>query len=191
MARRLASALGPRASTLEEFYRQAGLGRIVIDAKLIEAVFGPVPRRKPGLLGKAAARLVPGPGQSVRIQDLEGQGIKLAKCCSPVKGEPVVGYLTAGQGLTQRLIEVSWAPSFAGAFKARLLVKSKDSPGVLAKVAAAVAGLDGDIFKAEASTKSEGKARIRLDIRIRDIRHLEAISRKISGLKEVVSVERD
>ncbi|HDT13360.1 MAG TPA: bifunctional (p)ppGpp synthetase/guanosine-3',5'-bis(diphosphate) 3'-pyrophosphohydrolase [Candidatus Aminicenantes bacterium] len=207
MAGRLRAALGPKAATLERFYQQAGVGRIVIDEKLIKAVFGPVPPRKPGLLGKAAARLIPRPGQRVRIEDLESQGIKLAKCCSPVKGEPVVGYLTAGQGLTVhslrcplvtreildplRLVDVTWAPSFAGTFKARLVVKSKDSPGVLARVAAAVAGLGGDIFKAEASTRGEGRARIRLDIRIRDTAQLEAISRKISGLKEVVSVERD
>jgi GTP pyrophosphokinase len=157
-------------------------------------------------LVKAAARIAPGPGTGVRIKDLDGQMIKLAQCCSPVKGEPVVGYITAGRGLTvhslrcplvskeildgQRLVEVSWDPSFAGTFKARLLVKTHDTPGVLAKVATAVAGLEGDISKAEASMASEGKARITLDIRIRDIRHLEDISKRIAGLKEVVSVER-
>ncbi|MGZ5499286.1 MAG: ACT domain-containing protein, partial [Candidatus Aminicenantales bacterium] len=88
------------------------------------------------------------------------------------------------------LVEVSWDPSFAGSFKARLMVKSQDSPGVLAKVAAAIADLEGNISKAEASMTAEGKARIKLDIRIKDIRHLEAISRRISGLKEVQSVER-
>jgi GTP pyrophosphokinase len=191
---------------MEEFYRQAGLGRIVVDAKLVEAVFGPVEPRKPGLLGKAAALVVPGPGEGVRIKDIDGQMIKLAKCCSPIKGEPVIGYMTAGRGLTvhsmrcplvtkeildgQRLVEVSWDPSFSGTFKARLLVKSKDTPGVLAKVAAAVGDLEGDIFKAEAAMVAEGKARISLDIRIRDIRHLESIARRISGLKEIQSVER-
>ncbi len=206
LARRLAAVLGPRASTMEEFHRQAGLGRIVVDAKLIESVFGPVAPRKPGLLGKAAALVVPRPGQGVRIKDIDGQMIKLAKCCSPIKGEPVTGYMTAGRGLTvhsmrcplvtkeildgQRLVEVSWDPSFSGTFKARLLVKSKDTPGVLAKVAAAVADLEGDIFKAEAAMVAEGKARISLDVRIRDIRHLESIARRISGLKEIQSVER-
>lgn len=206
LARRLEAALGPRASSLEEFYHQAGLGRIVVDAKLIEAVFGSVTARKPGFLDKAAALVVPGPGPGVRIKDIDGQMIKLAKCCSPIKGEPVVGYMTAGRGLTvhsmrcplvtkeildgQRLVEVSWDPSFSGTFKARLLVKSKDTPGVLAKVAAAVADLEGDIFKAEAAMASEGSARIMLDIRIRDIRHLESIARRISGLKEVQSVDR-
>jgi len=208
LAKLLASALGLKAASMEEFYRQAGLGKVVINQKLIEAVFpaGRVLPRKAGLLGKAAAKLVPGPGAGVRIKDIDGQMIKLAKCCSPVKGEPVVGYITAGKGLSvhslrcplvtkeildgQRLVEVSWDPAVAGAFKARLLVKSQDSPGVLGKVATAVAGLEGNISKAEAAMMADGKARIRLDIRIRDIRHLEDISRRISSLKEVLSVER-
>jgi GTP diphosphokinase / guanosine-3',5'-bis(diphosphate) 3'-diphosphatase len=203
---RLAAALGSRAPSLEEFYRQAGLGRVVVDRALIQAVFGPVEPRRPGLVAKTAARLMPGEGAGIRIKDIDGQMIKLAKCCSPVKGEPVVGYITAGRGLTvhslrcprvskeildgQRLVEVSWDPSFAATFKARLLVKSEDSPGVLAKVAAAIADLEGNIAKAEAATAADGRARITLEVRIRDIRHLEAISRRISGLKEVQSVDR-
>jgi len=206
LAARLGDLLGPRVPSLDEFYRQVGLGRIVVDRAFVETVFGPVAPRRPGFLGKAAARIAPGPGAGVRIRDIDGQMIKLAQCCSPVKGEPVVGYITAGRGLTvhslrcplvskeildgQRLVEVTWDPSFAGTFKARLLVKTHDTPGVLAKVATAVAGLEGDISKAEASMASEGKARITLDIRIRDIRHIEDISKRIAGLKEVVSVER-
>jgi GTP pyrophosphokinase len=208
LARQLAAALGPKAASMEEFYRQAGLGKIVVNPGLIGTVFpaGRVTPRRPGLLGKAAARFAPGPGPGVTIMDIDGQMIKLAKCCSPVKGEPVVGYITAGKGLTvhslrcplvtkeildgQRLVEVSWDPAFAGTFTARLLVKSEDSPGVLAKVATAVAGLEGNISKAEAAIIAEGRAKIRLDIRIRDIRHLEDITRRISALKEVLSVER-
>jgi guanosine-3',5'-bis(diphosphate) 3'-pyrophosphohydrolase len=206
LGRRLAEILGARASSIEEFYRQVGLGRIVVDGKLIETVFGPVAPRRPGLFGKAASLLIPGRGPGVVIRDLDAQMLKLAKCCSPIKGEPVVGYMTAGRGLTVhstrcplvakdvldagRLVEVEWDDDFAGAFRARLLVKSKDSPGVLAKVAAAVADLEGDISKAEAAMAVEGRARITLDVRIRDIRQLEAIARRISGLKEVLSVER-
>jgi GTP diphosphokinase / guanosine-3',5'-bis(diphosphate) 3'-diphosphatase len=206
LARRLAAALGPRAPSTDEFYRQVGQGRIVVDAKLVEAVFGPVGPRRAGLIGKAASLIVPGRGPAVVIKDIDGQAIKLAKCCAPIKGEPVVGYMTAGRGLTVhslrcprvakeildtgRLVEVAWDDAFSGTFKARLLVKSEDTPGVLAKVAAAVADLEGDISKAEAATAVEGRARITLDIRIRDIRHLEAIARRISGLREILSVDR-
>jgi len=208
LAARLAEVLGLRTASMEEFFRQAGLGRVVIDRALIEAVFpdGAAAPRKKGLLEKAAARLVPAPGAAIRLRDIDGPMIKLAKCCSPVKGEPVVGYLTAGKGMSvhavrcplvakdvldaQRLVEVTWDPALTGTFSARLLVKTQDSPGVLAKVATAVAALEGDISKAEAGRSAEGKAAIRLDIRIRDIRHLEDISRRIGALKEVLSADR-
>jgi GTP pyrophosphokinase len=206
LAPRLAAVLGARASSLEEFFRQVGLGRVVVDAKLIESVFGPVPLRRPGLISKAASLLAPHSGQGVLIRDLDGQMIKLAKCCGPIKGEAVVGYMTSGRGLTVhslrcprvtkegldpgRLVEVGWDDAFAGEFKARLLVKTQDTPGVLAKVAAAVADLEGDISKAEAAMAVGARAHIILDLRIRDIRQLEAIARRISGQKEVLSVER-
>jgi (p)ppGpp synthase/HD superfamily hydrolase len=118
----------------------------------------------------------------------------------------VVGYITAGKGITvhasrcplvtkeildaQRLVEVSWDPGFVGTFKARLLIKSEDSPGVLAQVASAIAKLEGNIAKAEIATFADRKARISLDVRIRDLKHLEAISRRIAALKAIVSVDR-
>jgi guanosine-3',5'-bis(diphosphate) 3'-pyrophosphohydrolase len=142
----------------------------------------------------------------VRIKTLEDPAIRLAKCCSPIKGEPVVGYTTAARGLTvhslrcslvtkeildgQRLVDASWDTSLSGTFKARLLVKSRDSPGVLASVAAAVSRLDGNITKAEVATFPGEKARISLELLIRELRHLEEISKRIAALKEVFSVER-
>ena len=198
-ARRLAAILGPRAATMEEFHRQVGLGRIVVDAGLVAAAFGDTPARAAARRGRAAAR-------RVRIKDIDDPAIRLAKCCAPVKGEPVVGYLTAGRGLTvhslrcalvtkelldaQRQVEVAWDASLAATFKARLMVKAHDIPGLLAQVATAVAGLEGNIAKAEASAIAEGRARIRLEVLIRDIRQLEAIARRISGLKDVLSVDR-
>jgi GTP pyrophosphokinase len=167
---------------------------------------GAAPPKGKGRSGKAAGRLVPKPGSALRIKALDDEMIRLAKCCSPVKGEPVVGYLTAGKGITvhslrcplvtreildaQRLVDVSWDPALGGTFKARLLVKARDSPGVLAKVATAIARLEGNIAKADVATFSNGRARISLEVRIRDIAHLEDISRRIAGIKEIVAVER-
>jgi GTP diphosphokinase / guanosine-3',5'-bis(diphosphate) 3'-diphosphatase len=144
--------------------------------------------------------------QRVRIKALDDPALRLAKCCSPIKGEPVVGYLSAGGGVTvhslrcplvvrevldaRRLIDVTWDPALSGTFKARLLVKSHDSPGVLAKVAAIIAGLEGNIARAEVATFAGRKARISLEVRIEDTRHLEEISKRIAAMKEVLSVER-
>jgi GTP pyrophosphokinase len=205
---RLSEVLGMRMTKLEEFFRQAGLGRIVINSQLVRNVFpaGRVAPRVKARPAKERARPALRPGSAIRVKALDDPLVQLAKCCSPIKGEPVVGYITAGKGITvhslrcplvakeildaQRLVDVTWDPSLAGTFKARLLVKSEDSPGVLAKVATAIARLDGNIAKAEVATFSSKKARISLEVHIRDIRHLEEISRRVAALKEVVSVER-
>ena len=100
LARRLAAVLGPRAASMEEFYRQVGLGT---DRHRPEAHRGRLRPRSRRAGRPSSARPRPGsrPGRAVRIKDIDGQMIKLAKCCSPVKGEPVVGYITAGRGLTR------------------------------------------------------------------------------------------
>ncbi|MGD1008643.1 MAG: bifunctional (p)ppGpp synthetase/guanosine-3',5'-bis(diphosphate) 3'-pyrophosphohydrolase [Candidatus Aminicenantales bacterium] len=144
--------------------------------------------------------------KKVQVKALDDPMIRLAQCCSPIKGEPVVGYATAGKRITvhslrcplvtkeildgRRLVDVSWSSSLAGTFKASLLIKSKDSPGVLGKVATAIAQLEGNIAKAEVATFASGKAQINLSVLIADIRHLEEIKRRIAALEEVVSVER-
>jgi GTP pyrophosphokinase len=61
---------------------------------------------------------------------------------------------------------------------------------VLANVASAVSRFDGNNSKAEVATFAGGKARIGLELLIRDLRHLEEISKRIAALKEVLSVER-
>lgn len=144
----------------------------------------------------------------VQIEGIESESglITLGRCCQPIKGEPIIGYITQGKGITihalrcplvvkeilasERMVEVSWDPASEGSFRASLRISSLDSPGVLAKVASAVADLNGNITRAEVKTFAEAQARIDLEITIRDLAHLEAIIKKIANLKEVESVER-
>lgn len=200
-----------RLNSLEDLYLLVGLGRLVIDKKFIERLtLGKLPEETPpsGLLKKMVEKIsgrVQAPG--LVVKDLEEQMIILARCCAPIKGEPVVGYITTGKGLTihaqrcylvqkeildsQRLVDVSWDPAFRGTFKARLLIRAKDSPGVLARVASAVAKQKGNISRAEVHTSGDGRTGISLEIMIENIAHLEKIMEKINRLKEIDSVERD
>ncbi len=208
---KLSEVLSMRLNSLEDFFLLIGLGKIVVDRKLLEKLTSSplVERASAGSLLTRVVERISGRTQSpgLMIKDLDEQMISLARCCSPIKGEPVVGYLTSGKGMTihaqrcylvqkeildsQRLVEVGWDPSFQGMFKARLIIRSKDSPGVLARVAAAVAEQNGNISKAEVSTSQDGQACISLEITIEDINHLQKIMEKIGRLKEVNAVERD
>ncbi len=144
----------------------------------------------------------------VKAEGIESDStlITLGRCCQPIKGEPIIGYITQGKGITihalrcplvtkeilaaERMVDASWDPASEGSFRASLRITSIDSPGVLAKVASAVADLNGNITRAEVKTFAEGHSRIDLRLTIRDITHLEAIIKKIDTLKEVESVER-
>jgi guanosine-3',5'-bis(diphosphate) 3'-pyrophosphohydrolase len=90
----------------------------------------------------------------------------------------------------QRVVEVAWDDAAEGDYRAALLIRAKDSPGVLAQIAAAVADLKGNISKAEVKAAADGTASMFLELRIRDIRHLEDIQAKTAALKSVLSVLR-
>lgn len=138
--------------------------------------------------------------------EAETELITLARCCHPIKGEPIIGYITRGKGITvhaqrcsliakeilapERMVEASWDPKAEGTYRAALRISTVDSPGVLAKVAMAIAELNGNITRAEVNTYAEGKAKIDLVLTISDLNHLEAIMKRITNLKEVHSVER-
>lgn len=197
-----------RVKNIKDFYALIGFGKIVINKKLIEKIFTmkKVTAKKETLLKKVVTKVTKKPAPAIKVQDLEGTALSLAKCCSPIKGEPIIGYITAGKGITihslrcplvtkeildsQRMVEVLWDKALAGPFKGKLLIKSKDSPGVLAKLTTIIAQSDGNITKAEVVTSADKKAQIKLTLTIRDIQHLETIMKKISKIKEIFSLKR-
>ena len=197
-----------RMKKIEDFYALIGFGKIVLNKKLMEKIFATekVVQKKVTLLKKVVTKVTKKPEPAIQVQDSGGSILALAKCCSPIKGEPIIGYITSGKGVTvhslrcplilkeildtQRMVEVSWDKSTEGPFKGNLLIKGTDSPGVLAKLTSVIAQSDGNITKAEVVTFADKKAQIKLSLTIRDINHLETIVKKISRIKEISSVER-
>jgi (p)ppGpp synthase/HD superfamily hydrolase len=135
-----------------------------------------------------------------------GALVRPARCCAPIKGEPIIGYVTSGKGVKahalrcsliareilvpERMVDISWDQVAREDFQADLLIRSADKPGLLAEVASAVSKLEGNITKAEVKTFADKKAQTRLCLTIRDIKHLEAIIKDVSSIKDVLTVER-
>ncbi len=208
LLRRLEETAGRRYGSMEEFLADVGMGKIVVDDRFLESLApgSGSPAKKETFLGRVAARVAGKKPPVILIKSLDDPMITLARCCAPIKGEPVTGYITAGKGVTvhalrcslvakeildsRRMVEVVWDTAFKGAFRARIDVGATDSPGVLAAVTALIARLEGNITKAEVSITAEGKGTIRLEVSIRDIRHLDEIVAGLGGLKEVISVSR-
>jgi GTP pyrophosphokinase len=209
LVKRLSEETPYRVPDIDAFYVLIGSGKVMLNKKLMDKLFREekLTDKKETILKKVVAKVAKKPKPLIEIKEADEATINLAKCCSPIRGEPIIGYITSGKGVTvhanrcslvkkeildpQRTVDASWSPSSAeGSYQSRILVKSQDSPGVLAQLTTVIAELGGNITKAQVDTYPGQKAQIKLAINIRDIKHLEQIIKKILGIKEVFFVER-
>jgi GTP pyrophosphokinase len=129
----------------------------------------------------------------------------LAKCCNPVPGERILGYITRGRGVSvhsescpnvrnllydpERQIEVAWAGEKKAAYAIELEVVSDDRPGLLADLTQAIAGEGSNIRRIEARTEEMRKGWVSVSLETSDLKHLEKIVarlKKVSGVREVI-----
>jgi guanosine-3',5'-bis(diphosphate) 3'-pyrophosphohydrolase len=209
LLKRLSAKTPFRLPDIEAFYVLVGSGKVILTKKFMEKIFHEenLPDKKETILKKVVAKVAKKPKPLIQVKQTDEATIHLAKCCAPIRGEPIIGYITSGKGITvhaqrctlvqketldpQRLVDAAWSSSPAeDSYQCKILVRSQDSPGVLAKLTAAIADLEGNITKAQVDTYAGQKAKIKLTILIRDIKHLEQIIKKILAIKEVSFVER-
>jgi guanosine-3',5'-bis(diphosphate) 3'-pyrophosphohydrolase len=126
-----------------------------------------------------------------------------AKCCSPIRGEEIVGYITRGKGVAvhskscanvqnllyqvERRIEVEWASSGEDAYAVQLAIRTKDRPGLLKELTAAISEKT-NIRKMETKIGTDGDATIDLTLEVPDKKHLERLMlamRRINGIRDV------
>jgi GTP pyrophosphokinase len=132
--------------------------------------------------------------------------MQLSKCCKPVPGEPIRGYITRGRGLTihavdcpnfqslewehNRLVEVEWDADVEGPHSVDVSVLTLDRPGVLAKVSSGISQCKANITKAEISTREDQKAVLDFVIEVKNTSHLELILQEIQRVDGILSAKR-
>ncbi len=138
----------------------------------------------------------------------EGASVQFAKCCRPVPGDSIVGYLGRGEGLvvhiddcavakrlqhrdSERFIAVDWSDEPVRTFETNLLVTVSNGKGVLARVAAALAGAEADITRVEMSDEpSHDATDLRFGIAVRDRVHLALALKRVKRTASVLKVHR-
>jgi len=128
-----------------------------------------------------------------------------AKCCNPIPGDEIIGYITRGRGVAvhtrtcpnvqnlmyqaERRIAVEWGGQSAATFPVQLAIRAKDRAGLLAEITAVISGAGSNIRNLE-SRPDKLNARIEASLEIADRRQLEAILAKIRKITGVHGVER-
>ncbi len=195
---------------VEELFAAVGYGKLAVRhvlARLLpaERLQSPAPER-PRPLTDAVKRLLRVGQERIKVKGTDDLLIYRAKCCNPIMGEPIVGYITRGKGVSvhaqscpnvvnlmydpERRIAVEWDSGGEGAFAVDISVEVEDRPGLLAAITAVLAEMNTDIRNAEARTFDDSTAAIELTLRVQDLKHLEKVVKAIRGLAGVIGVER-
>jgi guanosine-3',5'-bis(diphosphate) 3'-pyrophosphohydrolase len=193
---------------LDDLYADVGYGKITPRAILERFVTDKEkPEAEPaGVLQQAVRKIFPFTGpQTIKVRGYDDLMTYLAKCCNPLPGEQIVGYVTRGKGVAvhsancpnvknlmfnpDREIQVEWADQRSAQFSVELEILMEDRQGILARVISTISNLKTNIRHMETRT-GEGRATTELMLEISDLKHLEKVVRSVSGLDGVLQVAR-
>ncbi|MFA7164417.1 MAG: bifunctional (p)ppGpp synthetase/guanosine-3',5'-bis(diphosphate) 3'-pyrophosphohydrolase [Desulfoplanes sp.] len=141
---------------------------------------------------------------SICIRGVEDLLVRFAQCCNPVPGDPIVGYISRGRGVTvhtqdcpnvanmedERLLDVSWEDSGHQRLPVKIKMKCKNERGVLATVANLLSSEDVNIDSGNFKSDVDGNSEIFLTVQVRDTTHLYDAIEKLRKLPQVLDVAR-
>jgi GTP diphosphokinase / guanosine-3',5'-bis(diphosphate) 3'-diphosphatase len=191
------------STDVESFLRALGSNNKVLDKRALKRLFPEVeapelrPIKKPQKKSSQLYKLVNVDG----FQDVD---VSFARCCNPIKGEEIAGYITQKRGLvihkadctnmknavTTRLKKVSWNNSWDHSYRVKFNVVAQDQPGILNAISGVTAKYESNILKVEAEKISQNQSRINIVFEVKDIAQLNKITAEFNHIKGVVSMHR-
>ncbi|QBS38010.1 bifunctional (p)ppGpp synthetase/guanosine-3',5'-bis(diphosphate) 3'-pyrophosphohydrolase [Thermaerobacter sp. FW80] len=142
----------------------------------------------------------------VRVDGLDHVLVRFSRCCNPVPGDPIVGYVTRGRGVSihradctmlkaspeadRRLIDVSWDQVAGQAFPVAVEISCYDRVGLLSDITAVVADTRRNILAARTRTHKDGTATIDLVVEVQNLEQFDQLRRQLERVRDVIRVER-
>jgi GTP pyrophosphokinase len=195
-------AKGYNFDALDDFYAAVGYGAIsaqqvvtrlgvLDDAQLsVPAVAPPAPPSRTG---------------GVRVKGVGDLLVRFARCCHPIPGDPIIGFITRGKGVTvhlrtcptivnerevSRLIEVEWESAPAQTYPIAIRVEAYDRPGLLHDITQVVAEAKVNIIAAAVNVTPEHTAVVTATLQVASVAQLARVMSRIEHIRDVLSVQR-
>jgi GTP pyrophosphokinase len=197
--------------SVDELIIQVGYGKVTAQQVLEKALpeitkHEKEPEKKPESMLKSLLRKVTRRSTSSGIK-VAGENdilVRFAKCCSPLPGDPVVGFITRGRGVTvhrrdcdkgldldpERRIEVEWDGNGKTQHEVAIQVLCADKPGLLAHISQSFSEQGVNISQAHCRATEDGRAVNTFHASVRDLDQLKSVIRSLSRIKGVFSVDR-
>jgi GTP pyrophosphokinase len=159
---------------------------------------------KPGKLQQIISNIKTGKDNAIRVQGVDGMVVRFAKCCNPIPGDIIFGFITRGRGLTihaadcpnihtydeQRKIDVTWEPNKNYTYPVKLKIIGDDRKGLLSDISSTMASNKVNIIGAQAMTNQDKTASGIYEVEVGNMSKLQKVIKSIQKIKGVKSVER-
>ena len=204
-----------RCGVAEEMILQVGYGKITTQ-QVIDALFPDGTRRgeasapdkaekKDGFFKNVLRKVTRRQSTTgIKVQGEDDILVRFAKCCSPLPGDPIVGFITRGRGVTvhrrdcdkgldldpDRRIDVEWDGKAKGVHEVAIQVLCADKPGLLAHISQSFTDQGVNISQAHCRATEDGRAVNTFRASVKDLDQLKSVIRQLSRIKGVYSVDR-
>jgi GTP pyrophosphokinase len=202
-----------RYPDISSLYAAIGEGHVVAQGvvqKLVQALGGEeaasedIAESAPPSRGRAKRRAKADPG--VVVKGVEDVWVKLARCCTPVPGDPIIGFVTRGSGVSvhradcvnvdslsqqpERILDVEWAPTQSSVFLVAIQVEALDRSRLLSDVTRVLSDQHVNILSAAVQTSRDRVATSRFTFEMGDPKHLGHVLKAVRGVEGVYDVYR-
>lgn len=180
-----------------------GRGDISIE-KILTAISDGQPREEKKSFLNKVLKLSKAPS-AVRVEGIDNMMVHIGKCCQPVPGDDIIGYITRGKGITihrincpnmhklvekrDRTIKVTWAVEAEKEFRVQLAILAEDRRNLLRDISNAISNTNTNILFVDLKVKDK-LAKCKLIIEVRNLSHLTRVINGINKIKDILNVER-
>jgi GTP pyrophosphokinase len=197
------------AQKTDDLFALIGYGKLPAKQLLGKLVPADRLREKPpeGPVTAVVKRVLGTGEEKIKVRGFDDLMVFRARCCNPIRGEKIVGYITRGKGVSvhsatcpnvvnllydpERRIEVEWDKGDAAArYTVKLTMLVEDRKGLLAAVSAKIADINTNIRNLEARPADDQRSRIDMTVEITDVKHLERVIKSVKAVEGVLNVER-
>jgi guanosine-3',5'-bis(diphosphate) 3'-pyrophosphohydrolase len=196
---------------VEEIYPEVGFGKIaprqILSALFPDQMPSSEVQTKQSVIPSAVRKILGRSNSAIAVKGQDGLLVNRAKCCNPIRGDEIAGYITRGKGISVHTTSCSHLAKFLGSdrmtdvewvdvpgdevFGVRLKISVEDRQGILAEITAAISSLKTNIRESRSTSDSEsGIGIVEITVDIIDVKHLQKVIQELKNIRGIQEVER-
>ena len=193
-------------ATLEDLLADIGLGNRMAYVTARRMLNNEMPVEAEVIRNDAAAQQPSTEEAPLAIRGTEGMVVSFARCCNPIPGDPIVGFITTGKGMvihqevcnnlaehrgnSEKILHLTWDKNVSGEFTVELRVELEHQRGIIAQLATSITVADASIDKISVDERDGKISVVQLALRVRGRLHLSQLIKRIRALQGVTRITR-